>query len=355
MIKKAICISLFIGALSAKAQDMHFSHFNEHYALINPALTGATSEYRAVLGYKNQWRTAAATPYKTYGASFETKVLGGKWKRADELPKKHREQDVGRLGAGLSVYRDKAGEGDMGLTQANLSIAGYVPTGHWSFLSMGIQSSIAFRRVDQTTLIFPNQYTIGGYDTGLNSGEEIPLERYRYMDFAGGMLWSYGYTEKNFIGSKQTKAKFGFAAYHLTQPNLRVIGRAEEKLYMKYVAHGDMLFSIRNSYVALAPSFLFQMQGSSRELMAGATVKYYLSNNTRFTGNVKSTCLNFGLYYRSGDAIITQFMVEYEEEYAFGFSYDFNISPLRKANKLRGGPEFVIRITPQESFLYQSR
>ena len=38
------------------AQDFHFSQYNENPALVNPALTGATSALRASLVYKDQWR-----------------------------------------------------------------------------------------------------------------------------------------------------------------------------------------------------------------------------------------------------------------------------------------------------------
>lgn len=346
---------MILGAGSCLAQDMHFSQFQDHHALINPALTASKGEFQALMAYKNQWKKVAGAPYRSFGFSYETKVLSGGWRKQDLLPRRYRKQDVGRLGAGLSIYRDKAGEGDMGLTQINLSLASYIPTGHWSFLSVGLQGSMAFRRIDQTTLIYPNQYAPGGYDVSLNSFEEVPLDRYRYFDFGTGALWSYGYTARNFVGSRTTKARFGASAFHITQPNLRVIGRAEEKLYMKMVVHGDMQLPIRNTYLALAPAFLVQLQGPSKEILAGTMVKYFLSQSTHFTGNIASSCVNFGLYYRTGDAVIAQFLLEYEEQFAFGFSYDYTISSLKQANRLRGGPEFMFRMTPQENFLYQRR
>ena len=55
-----------------KAQDLHFSQFNENPSLINPALTGANSVMRASAVYRDQWRTVTV-PYKTYGVSFESR------------------------------------------------------------------------------------------------------------------------------------------------------------------------------------------------------------------------------------------------------------------------------------------
>jgi hypothetical protein len=112
---------------------------------------------------------------------------------------------------------------------------------------------------------------------------------------------------------------------------------------MKIVAHGDLFYSLRGTYLALAPSFLAQVQGPAKELLAGALLKYYQGVDTRFT---MSSCVDFGLFYRVGDAIIMQILFEYEGWCTFGLSYDYNVSSLRKANKFRGGPEVIIRITP---------
>lgn len=351
MIKK-ILIILGLLPIVLKGQDMHFTQFNEHHALINPALTGSSEETRAVLGYRKQWRKAAGSSYKSYGASYESKVLKGSWKKKELGAKPYREQSIGRLGAGLSVYRDKIGDADMGQTQVNLSTAAFIPVTHWSFLSAGIQAGYAWRRMDQTTLIFPNQYQAGGYSSAIGSGEDVPLTRYRYFDLSTGVMWAYGYDDRGFTYTRNTQARFGVAAYHLTQPNLRVIGNSSERLYMKIVVHGDMTFNWKKSNVAVNPSFLFQIQGPQKQLLMGVLVKYYLvHNNARYTNFVRNTCVSAGLSYRSGDAVAIQCLYETEERYAYGISYDLNISPLRKANHLRGGPELMVRFTPKKSAL----
>jgi type IX secretion system PorP/SprF family membrane protein len=351
---KLITVVLSLLSIVSVAQDMHFSQFNEQPALLNPALSGATKRYRISMGYKNQWKKVS-DPYKTFGVSIDGKILKGSWRAEDMSPLTHRQQDIGRIGGGLSIYRDVAGAGDMSLTQINGSLAGFIPTGHWSFLSVGLQAGMNMKRIDQTTLIFPNQFDGLGYSADVNSGEDVPLDRYRFFDFAAGALWSYGYADKGFVSSRRTSAKFGLAAYHLTQPDLRVIGRASEQLNMKFVAHGDLLLSIANSSMALNPSFLFQMQGPFMEIVVGTMVKYYTTESTKFTGVKKTTSWDFGVFYRNADAIIMQIMLEYEEQYSFGFSYDINFSSLSQSTRYRGGPEFVIRITPQDDYLFQRK
>lgn len=349
-----LLLLISLTPLFSGAQDMHFSQYTEHHALINPALTGANDNVRAVMGYRNQWRTAAGSAFKSYGASYEAKVLKGSWMQQTEVPKKYREQDIGRLGAGLSVYRNVAGEGDMGQTQLNLSTAAFIPVSHWSFLSAGIQAGYSWRRVDQTTMIFPNQYLPGGYDASLGSGETVPLNRYRYFDLSTGLMWAYGYQNRGFSFTRNTQARFGIATYHLTRPNLRVIGNAAENLKMRFVLHGDMTFTIKKSNYAVNPSFLAQLQGNQKEIIVGVLVKYFIANNhARYTNVVKNTAVSAGLNYRNKDAIAIQFLYESEEKYAFGLSYDLNISPLRKANHLRGGPELLIRLTPRKSVIEQ--
>src|SRR4051812_44080224 len=60
-----------------RAQDPHFSQYNEQPALINPALTGAVTNIRASVNYKEQWRSISR-PFKTMGASFEVRSIGNR-------------------------------------------------------------------------------------------------------------------------------------------------------------------------------------------------------------------------------------------------------------------------------------
>jgi type IX secretion system PorP/SprF family membrane protein len=349
---KGIVIYLLAALpLFTLAQDMHFTQFNEHQSLVNPGLIGTAEDARATLGYKNQWRKASGAPYKSFGAAYEAKVLKGSWKKKkDHMPKNFREQDIGRLGAGLSVYRDKVGDGDMGQTQINLTTSAFVPITHWSFLSAGLQAGFAWRRMDQTSLVYPNQYLPGGYDGTMSSGETMLADRYRYFDLSTGVVWAYGYQEKGFSYTKSMKARFGVAAYHLTRPNLRVLGNASERLLMKIVVHGDVIMNIKKTNYAINPTFLVQFQGKQKEIQAGVMLKYYLvHNNARYTSFVRNTSVNAGISYRLKDAASIRLLYEMEEKYAFGLSYDINVSSLRKANHLRGGPELLIRYTPRST------
>lgn len=343
-----IIILVFGISALAIAQDMHFSQYYEHHALVNPALTGSEQELRAVLGYRSQWKKAAGTAFKSFGTNIEGKVLKGSWEKPRKGARPKYQNDVGRLGAGLSVYNDKIGSASMGLIQLNGSVAAFIPVSRFSFLSAGMQAGWGWRRMDGASLVFPNQYRPGGYDSGVNSGENLVGDRYRYFDLSSGVMWAYGYSQKGFYATKTTKVRIGAAAYHLTTPSLRVIGNAAEDLRMKFVFHSDVIFSL-GANLALNPNVIFQMQSKQNQILAGCLVKYYLVNNhAKYTHFVRNTSIDAGLSYRNKDALSIVCMYETGELYAFGLSYDLTVSKLRNANNLRGGPEIMIRYTPNK-------
>src|SRR3989344_3545689 len=157
MSKKIILISaIVLLGNKTNAQDIHFSQWGQTPSLINPALTGSLAVVRASVIYKDQWRSATV-PYQTYGASFEMKFKASNWeKQSDHLTRIYKKA-FSRTAGGLSFFNDKAGDGKMGSTQANLSFATFVKLSKSSTLALGLQASLVQRRIDYTKLTFPNQ------------------------------------------------------------------------------------------------------------------------------------------------------------------------------------------------------
>jgi type IX secretion system PorP/SprF family membrane protein len=173
VMKKVASFLFFMNLFLVQAQDIHFSQFNEQPALINPALTGAKNPSRFSLAYRNQWRSIA-TPYITSGASFETRFNTSNWQQSDKTKTQTSNQkSLGRLAAGLSIYKDNAGDGNMQSIQANLSVASFVATGKKSFLSLGLQASLVQKKINSENLIFPNQYKGSGYVASMASNESF--------------------------------------------------------------------------------------------------------------------------------------------------------------------------------------
>jgi type IX secretion system PorP/SprF family membrane protein len=350
---KTYLIFFLLSALFFKGQDIHFSQFNEHPSLINPALTGVNSSVRASVGYKDQWRSVTS-PYKTYGISYEMRFKTSNWKE-NGTSMTFRENDIGHFAAGISIYNDNAGNGNMGQTIGNLSLSTFINLNKNSFLSCGLQASLIQRRLDNTKLIFSNQYTGSTYDPGVASGESFSSSNFTYADFASGIVWSYSKADRKIVRHKAIVSNVGFSLYHINKPQLKYLNTNKNLQYFKYVFYGDFLFTIENSNVALLPTYLFQFQGSSKELLGGISLKYYLDNNSKYTGIIKRSSINYGIYYRSKDAVILNVLYERHEQYAIGLSYDLNLSQLASISKGRGGVEIMLRYTPPNAFLYQKK
>lgn len=350
--KKIILLpALVIFGFPLLAQDLHFSQYMQTPSLVNPALTGASTVIRASVIYKDQWRSVTV-PYKTYGASFEMKLKASNWEKADKFKTKIYKQSFSRMAAGISFFRDKAGDGNMGSTQANFTLATFVPVSKYSSLSLGLQAGIVQQSVDVSKLVFPNQYGSTGYDPGMNSGESYNAQNFLYADFAGGINWSYGYNERAVGANNEKRANVGVAMYHINQPKQLYLDDSRERLNAKYVVHADVLFGIRHTNVALVPSFIAEIQGTSLEMMEGFMVKYYFKEDSKYTGIIKRSGLGFGVSCRNQDALILSLLLEYEN-YAVGVSYDLNTSRLTQATTGRGGPEIFVRFVTPNPFLYQ--
>ena len=353
--KTNIRILLLVVVLQStlRSQDFHYSQFNENPSLMNPALTGASNAMRASLVYKDQWRSVT-TPYTSYGFSFEAKIKARNWEQTDPKRSMTFKKSSSRMAAGLSVYNDKAGEGRLGTFQTNLSFAMAFPLSKLSSITFGVQGSFVQRKVDNSKLIYSSQYNGTGYDANLPSGEANSQISKLNGDIGAGLLWSYGQNEKSAAANNQFKALVGFSAYHLTRPSQSFVGGINDRLYMKYVFHGNVLIGIPQTNLAIVPSWLIQFQGPQKEIVAGMMVKYYINEDSKYTGIKKKSAFGLGAYYRNGDALIANALIEMGRV-AVGFSYDINLSQLTTVSSARGGVEFMIRFVTPNPFLYQKR
>ena len=351
MKKNLLASVIILLASGAYAQDIHFSQFYEFPSQLNPALVGVTKNIRASLQYKNQWGSVTV-PYKTYGATFEMKFNQKTWEQGanNQFFKKAGKN----LAWGISVFSDKAGDGDMGLTQASFSLSSPVALNEQNTLAIGIQGSFAQRSVDYSKLIWPNQYSGSQYDRNLNSGENFSASKFTYGDFAAGLLWTYGKGEMYMTANDEVKANAGVSVYHISRPKESYLSNTSEVLNMRFVVHGGMAFGIRNTTLDIAPSFMLNYQGPSKEILFGTLFKYNLQEDSKYTGNIKSTIVSVGGYYRNNDAIIPTLLLEMGQ-YALGISYDVNISDLNTASSSRGGIEVAFRFVTPNPFLYTNK
>ncbi|MEW6470026.1 MAG: PorP/SprF family type IX secretion system membrane protein [Bacteroidota bacterium] len=315
------------------SQDIHFSQFSETQSLLNPAMTGVTTDIKGVLNYRNQWKTVAS-PYSTFGASAELRNKKEKF------------------AYGLNFYSDKAGDASLSTLQGNINLAGHIPLNERNKLSGGLYIGFAQRSVNPGVLKWESQYNGSAYDPNLASGEVFAQTRYTYPDAGIGLAYSFGQGEMYIRSNDAFKFNIGFSLHHLNRPKLSFLGSAE-KMDMKYLVNGGLLIGIKNTPLDIVPSFMYAMQGPARELIFGGMLKYMIKEDSKYTGYVKGQFLSLGAFYRNKDALILAMMLEIGQ-YAIGISYDVNTSTLKNASDYKGGFEIALRFISPSDYVFKS-
>src|SRR5438874_9787327 len=131
MIKKFIGSFLFfVLSTEVRSQDIHFSQIFETPLLLSPANTGFYNGYfRAIINYRNQW-PAMNNAFQTYGISIDGGLFRSKKRPAF-------------MGAGLTVFSDRAGVAKLSNTSIMVNVSGLVKLGRKSAVSAGLAGGAA--------------------------------------------------------------------------------------------------------------------------------------------------------------------------------------------------------------------
>jgi len=285
---------------------------------LNPALTGANEgTYRAAAIYRNQWQSIS-TPYNTFAASFDIKLLQDKLKN-----------DV--FGVGGLIESDQSGDGKLTSTSAMLSAAFHkgLDKNHKHFLGLGAQFSFTQNSLKFQQIAFPDQFSGSDFNLNLSNGENISKPTINMFDLNMGILEQSTFND---IVSNM----FGAAVYHLAEPKESFLGQ-NVKLSDRYVIHdGLRLKAYQNFYIC--PNFIFQYQDKAQEINLGSAFEYHIP------GKKTETIASVGGWYRIGDAAIITAGVEYYKVRVM-FAYDINTSSLKPATDGRGAFELAIIYT----------
>lgn len=298
-----IGLVFWLSISSGIAQDIHFSQFNQAPARLNPALTGQfKGGYRIAGIYRSQW-ASVTVPYSTIAFSGDA----------------HNFLKMNGLGAGLDIFYDKAGDGNLGTLNFNVSgsysIA--VTSDKKSHLTLGTQIGWAQKQLDPSQLVFDNSYS-GGPDESYNTG-------FSYINVNAGILW-----ETRFAARK--KLQLGVALHNITQPKSNFFDNGTNKLEMRTSVHANYQFPISDK-VDLIPGVLAMFQGPHQQITPGINVKYILDPRTN---NYRAVYV--GAWTRANDAAFVNVGMDWNS-LNVGVSYDFNYSSLTTASRYRGGFE----------------
>ena len=303
--KKAINYSfvLLFSAYTAGAQDFHLSQYDMATQYLNPAMTGMyggeTGDYRIYSDYRSQWQNASLNPYTTAYLAYDMSAV--KWNK-----------DLG-----LGAYFVNSSSGISSLNSFNLMLsAAYNITGNSQDiheLTTGIQMGIIHKGFDPDNFTYDSQYSeaLGGFDTGLPSGENYSRSSITGFDANYGIY--YKYIEKG----KLANPFGGFSIYHLTRPN-ESFTSTESKMPMRFNLHGGCDLSVDES-LKLTPRFLYMSQAKSNEFNLGLLTSYAIANSPY------SALLQ--LDYRNGDAFIMGLGIK-QNQHIFRITYDMNSSSL---------------------------
>ena len=289
--KKDFCALFFsIISLSLNAQDNQYSQFYANKIYLNPAFSGASICPRAILGFRDQW-PGINGEYVSYTASFDQLING--------------------LGFGILFNGDDAGRGVLKTNNFSGIISPKIGLYRNVMLSFGLEAGIIQKRLDHSSLIFPDQYDQNGTVANVSQQINSNLSIVKPDLSAGVLLYS------PFL-------YMGYSVHHIMTPNISLLGEPnKEFLYRRHTAHvganiplyePDPIKRRKGMMPKISPQIIFQQQGPAREINLGV---YYTKNN--FTS---------GVYFRNEDALIILFGVQ-TKKLNFGFSYDVTLSKLR--------------------------
>ncbi|MFH0893409.1 MAG: PorP/SprF family type IX secretion system membrane protein [Bacteroidota bacterium] len=323
-----VAVVIMLTTTNAKAQDVHFTQYNNVPLMLNPAGTGSFSgDIRASTTYRNQWSTVAK-PYSTYAVSFESAFLKKKWKS-------------GYLAGGLQFFNDRAGDAKLGTMQYNFSLSCVKVVANHASLSGGLMGGYATRKISGSDFTWDSQYNGMAYDPGLSTNESTMLKSTSYADMGAGILYTTSKGEMYSTANNSVHTHLGASVYHLNQPDFS-LSTNHDKVNMKFILHGGGLFGIKNTTISLVPDFMFALQGPSKEFLLSTHVRFNLQSASHYTGFIKGNSFYVGGVVRTGDAIALSTMLE-KDKYFVGFSYDFNVSKLSRASSGLGGFEITLR------------
>lgn len=320
--KITLMIHVFVFTLNTKAQDIHFSQFNEAPMILNPANAGMYSgDYRAVLNFKEQW-SMIKNSYKTYAGSFDFILF------KNNLGLKS-------TGIGVNFFQDIAGSSKTKTTRVDLNLSQTVYINTESDLTLGVGASYLDVSANYNGLLWASQWNGIEFDETLGSGESFNALGTKNFDLSAGLLY------RNFDINGHP-LQIGFSVFHLTQPKVGIID-INDNIPFKFTGHFDKEFNFPNSdeWGGQALGFA-SVQRTAREFTGGFLLRKDFGMVSKYTGYYKNFNLYFGALYRYNDAIIVMSKMLLYGSYSIGVSYDFNISPLVAATRYKGGFEISL-------------
>jgi type IX secretion system PorP/SprF family membrane protein len=312
-------LMIFLGAcaMSAGAQDLHFSQFMNSPLTTNPANTGfiPDGDYRLGINYRNQWSALMAVPYKTMSVFGDVQLMKDRFEN-------------GWIGAGGLILKDVAGSGNLTSTKIYGSVAYHQMIGYSSLLSLGFNVGYANKQINTANLKFPDQFDGKFFDSKQPTSVMLDRTNIGYLDMQVGMNYAYFPTENIYVNA-------GFSAHHVNSPQESFFDNPNGDNRVPVRSIGFLNGSIKlNDEWIINPNAYFTTQAKSYEGVIGLNAHYNLSGDGE---NV----LIAGMYYRYNESLIPLIGLGYKD-FIFSFTYDATMTSLKNYNGTRGAFEFSL-------------
>lgn len=318
-----IFIYLLISVNRIFAQDPHFSQYFNLPLSVNPAATGNFNNAASITAnFRQQWR-GVGLPYNTGYFNGEFRIL------------KNKITNDNRLGVGIGGMYDESLGGGLKTNMLSTSTAYNINLGGYkskNFLGIGIGGSYFNRRIDFTKIDFQQQFTSGGFDTNLPTGETGLQALKNVFDINAGI--SYTYTDDSWY------INAGIGAFHINEPAQTALNDPNEKIKRRYSAHAISSFPL-DFYKDLQLHALHSWQGNVRETIVGTGITWMLNNAT---DQEKAVELETLMFYRISEALYPYVGFIFSGM-NIGLSYDVTVSSLASQALPNRSLELSLRYT----------
>ncbi|WP_345083219.1 PorP/SprF family type IX secretion system membrane protein [Nemorincola caseinilytica] len=320
--RSILTTAIAVSASAVSAQDIHFTQFDMAPLVVNPAFTGMFDGTARAGGiYRSQWGSVTV-PYVTMGAHADMPLYA--------------DQSGGYMAAGLQVFNDKAGDGNLQNFTGLLSLAYHKTMGERNEIAVGMQGGYAQKSIDLSKLYFGDEFINGtasggsSAEYGLGVGNQVS-----YFLINAGVSYAGSNSDGSF------GYVIGLGANNINQPNDALLKKQNSDVGLDMRFTGQLGLTVKtNDRFSLRPALLFQSQSSATEVIGGNEFMYYVGNEPGY--NNFSTAVFLGGWYRSGDAVMITGGVEFKGV-RIGLGYDYNISSLNSASNGNGGFEIALR------------
>ena len=305
-------IVMFTTCSGLWAQDVHWSQYFHNPLYRSPSEAGnIPSDYRATGHYRNQWRSVTVP--------FSTLQLSGdyRWKNYKDV------------GFGALFMHDAVGDGQLQTNELMLQASHPITLPMDSLsLRLGIQLGIHHRSLQFDQFYFDNQFVNGSFNPSIASGEALTNDGFVRLNTGLGLGAEY-------IENNKHKTILNLGFFNLNRPNDGFFGeKVKRPIRTNLFVEHQWKFQRDLTFL---PSIQWMKQDGYQSFVLGSQVKYDVVN--RFTSY---KAVSAGLWFRMRDALYMN-VGYHEQNWMVGLSYDFNVSQLVPASKVRGGFEIVFQ------------